>query len=82
VYNNAKTSIMEVIMGEKAAVGTRGHPSAVRWSQRCEVVTRSTRLLDGFGFPDRWFNDGFGGRKDNGSIASIGRTGLLAAANR
>jgi len=69
-------------MGEKAAVGTRVHPGAERWSRRCEVVTRSARLPDGWGFPDRWFNDGFGGRKDNASIASIGRTGFRDAANR
>ena len=69
-------------MGEKAAVGTGVPPNAAQWSQRCEVVTRSTRLRDGFGFPGRWFNDGFGGRKDDGSIASTGRTGFPDAANR
>ena len=69
-------------MGEKSAVGTRADPSAVRWLQRCDLVTRSTRLRDGFAFPDRWFNDGFGGRKDDGSIASTGRTGFPDAANR
>jgi hypothetical protein len=69
-------------MSEKAAIGTRVRPSAVRWSQQCEVVTRSTRLRGGFGSLDRWSNDGFGGRRDNGSIASIGRTGFPDAANR
>ncbi len=69
-------------MSEKVAIGTRALPSAVRWSQRCDVVTRFTPWRDDFGFLDRWFNDGFGGRKDNGSIASIGGTGFPDAVNR
>ena len=69
-------------MGEKSDVRTRVRPSAVQWSQPCELATRSTRLHNGFTFPDRWFNDGFGVRKDDGSIASTGRTGFPDGANR
>ena len=69
-------------MGKNLALGTHTYPNAVGWSQQCEVVTRCMQSRDGFTFAGRWFSDGFGGRKDNGLIASTGQTGFPDAANR